>query len=417
MQEVIHGLCGWSDHSLAQCKRVFPPKTSSSIDKLRFLSQSTELGCIEVNSTTYAIPQQKTVQEWIDATPSGFIFHFKAFGALCGSDIDLKQIPFSIRQKYGLEANGRFRRNQYPEAFIDLWTSFNDSLEPAVQSRKVGVIVFQFHTNFSPCETSRHYVEECATFLRGDVQMAVEFRDRNWIGWCNSQESELSPSQNLSLLNETITWLRMLRNGDGIALIASDELFSETFPNGLPTSLRPIYSDLNDGSPLVPNSTNTPRLPIFLSPSPTSQFLYIRIHRREGNERLLSLLELRSWISRIERAMAGDTPPSSSSAFNGPCYILWGTDFEDQPLLNIKNFNELLPNHYLRKSPATGGRGSQMILTFFHKRKHDEEGIEKEERKSFKQKCEHVVEGCTLGEEDLKRVSKQSILSYFKKKL
>jgi uncharacterized protein YecE (DUF72 family) len=410
-REVVHGLCGWSDPSLAQCRRVFPPKTSSSIDKLRYLSRSTEIGCVEVNSTTYAIPQQKSVQEWINATPSGFIFHFKAFGAFCGSDVDLKQIPLSIRQKYELPANGRFQRDQCPEAFSDLWILFNNSLEPAVQSQKVGVIVFQFHTNFAPTETSRHFVEECATFLRGDVKMAVEFRDRNWIGWCNSQETESSPYQNPYLINETISWLKMLRNGDGVALIASDELFSETFPKNFPSSLRPILSETSDPSPPVPNSVNTPRLPIFLSSSPTSQFLYIRIHRREGSERLLSLDELQSWILRIERVMTGD------SSFTGPCYVLWGTDFEDQPLLNMKNFSKLLPNEFLQKKLPTGGH--QRIEMFFQKRKHElaEGDTEKGREKSLKLEEEKWNDSQSYPlDDDSKRAPKESILSYFKKK-
>jgi uncharacterized protein YecE (DUF72 family) len=421
-REVIHGLCGWSDPSLAQCRRVFPPKTSSSIDKLRYLSRSTEIGCIEVNSTTYAIPHEKSVQEWIDATPAGFTFHFKAFGALCGSDVDLKQIPLPIRQKYELQGVGRFRRNEHPEAFSDLWILFNDSLEPAVRSRKIGVVIFQFHTNFAPTDTSREFVEECANSLRGDVKMAVEFRDRNWIGWCNSQETE-SPYQNPAMINETIAWLRSLRNGNGVALIASDEIFAETFSNGLPQSLRPLLPEISDTRSLpIPNSVNTPRLPIFLSSSPSSQFLYIRIHRREGSERLLSLDELTTWISRIESVMQiteeSPHPPDDCRGLNGPCYVLWGTDFEDQPLLNIKHFNELLPIQYQQKKLLSKG-GPQDIQKFFQKRKleGEEDETERREGKLLKQEenLEHG-ESCHLRENSRKIVSKDSILSYFKKK-
>jgi uncharacterized protein YecE (DUF72 family) len=358
-----------------------------------------------VNSTTYAIPQQKSVQEWVHATPSNFIFHFKAFGALCGSEVDLRQIPLTIRQKYQLPSTGRFHRMQHPEAYADLWSSFNESLEPMILAQKMGVVLFQFHTTFSPNETSREYVEECAHLLRKDVKMAVEFRDRNWIGWSNSLVDDCHLYENRLQLHETLTWLRSLRTmdtgtgpgtGTGVVLVASDELFVETFPNSsLPISLHPSATSITGPATLdplpVPNSGNTPQLPIFLSSQPTNNFLYIRIHRREGKERLLSEEEIRRWVLRIESVrtdlVTEDTSADSSvpSTAGCNCYFLWGTDFEDQPLLNMKHLNELLPLKYHHQKVVTCGGGvgtsgrSGGIQSFFKKRKCDEKASGEED--------------------------------------
>jgi uncharacterized protein YecE (DUF72 family) len=419
---VVHGLCGWSDPSLAHCGKVFPPRTSSSLDKLRFLSRYHEIGCLEVNSTTYAIPQQKSVQEWVHVTPNQFIFHVKAFGALCGSDLDLRQIPLPIRQKYQFPSIGRFVRTQYPEeAYSDLWNLFNDSLEPIVQAQKMGVVLFQFHTNFTPTPTSRALVEECANLLRPDVKMAVEFRDRNWIGWTNSLREDSADAggryEDRFELHETLTWLRSLRctsTGTGVALVASDEIFSETFPtSSLPLSLHPhaLTVSQSDASslvpPPVPNAANTPRLPIFLPSEPTNMFLYIRIHRREGKERLLSETELRCWVQRIGNVTVAGSESvalsdASSSGSDSPprccCYMLWGTDFEDQPILNMKRLNELLPpsSRHEKTLIKAGGdsREARGIQSFFKKKTCDEESSQRGDHK--------VVTSCEAPREDRK---------------
>ena len=54
---VFQGTCGWSDVSLSRSGKFFPPRTSSSLDKLRFLSREGGFGCVEVNTSTYSIPQ------------------------------------------------------------------------------------------------------------------------------------------------------------------------------------------------------------------------------------------------------------------------------------------------------------------------------------------------------------------------
>lgn len=83
-RKVIQGLCGWSCASLAKCKKFFPPlvSSSSSTEKLHFLSRQGGMGCVEVNSSTYAIPSPATVNSWVKATSKSFTFHFKAYGTL-----------------------------------------------------------------------------------------------------------------------------------------------------------------------------------------------------------------------------------------------------------------------------------------------------------------------------------------------
>lgn len=51
--------------------KIYPPKTTPS-DYLQFYSQS--FNCIELNSSHYAIPDDKTIQNWLSKVPNNFQF-------------------------------------------------------------------------------------------------------------------------------------------------------------------------------------------------------------------------------------------------------------------------------------------------------------------------------------------------------
>lgn len=49
--------------------------------------------CVEVDTSTYAIPSQAHVREWEAVTPPGFVFHVKAFGLLSNRSISPGALP------------------------------------------------------------------------------------------------------------------------------------------------------------------------------------------------------------------------------------------------------------------------------------------------------------------------------------
>lgn len=50
----------------------------------------------------------------------------------------------------------------------------------ALQSGKLGCVVFQFHLSFTPSEANKRHVEWCRSRLDSSIDMAVEFRSRAW---------------------------------------------------------------------------------------------------------------------------------------------------------------------------------------------------------------------------------------------
>lgn len=318
--KVIQGTCGWTDAGLKACNRFYPVSARSSSEKLEHYSRGGGMGCVEVDSSTYAIPHEKHVKGWVDSTPSGFIFHFKAFAALCLQSLDISKYPHPIRDLFPIQ-NGSFNILELPSnCQTNLWQLFNNSLLPAFNANKLGCVVFQFHLDFvSSSSTCVEFLSYISSNLDQRYKIAVEFRNRSW----------LSPES----LQNTLEILRSLRP-HGVALVASDDLEHELYSAAL-------YSNMT----LTSN-----KLPLVLSSACCPHFMYIRIHRRQGTSRLLADSELIEWANLIEQNLPSETElcrgTNSTSIFSGPIFVLWGTDHEDQGIINSRNLHKMLSDEF-----------------------------------------------------------------------
>lgn len=340
MSVVIQGTCGWSDHSLLDCKRFYPVNVKSSAEKLHYYSRCGNFGCVEVDSSTYNIPTSSTVSKWVDSSPNGFKFHFKAFGFLVNGGGKASTLPNEIRSKFLLNSHCKDKYLSIDgigdSAASAIWKYFHDALQPAKNAGKLGVVVFQFQLNILPCESSRRYIEYCANKLDSSINMGIEFRNRKWFDGLE--------------LNRTRQWLSTIRSENNIALICCDDLEHELYQKdsdqcGLPPGKRLIH------------------LPIYFNPSHGSKFIYVRVHRRFGNHRVLSESEIQAWATRI--LSLDERKEESSQRLYDPCpiYFLWGTDFEDQPIINAKNLAQALPKKFLPSFPVDTAKSVRPTLS------------------------------------------------------
>lgn len=149
---------------------------------------------MEVDSTCYAIPPPAAVARWVSRTPPGFVFLVKCFGAFCASTIEVGSLPRTTRQILGLldgdDAAGLTKQPQPQrvsyvsmpeEAKADLWLRFHAALEPIRAAGKLACVLFQFHLNFPHTQLSKEHVELLRERLDGRINMAVEFRNRDWV--------------------------------------------------------------------------------------------------------------------------------------------------------------------------------------------------------------------------------------------
>jgi uncharacterized protein YecE (DUF72 family) len=258
---------------------------------------------VEIDSTTYNFPSTKTVQNWVESTPKQFIFHIKLFGFLCSRSGSRRSLPKSIRallpetevQKEWLY------ENELPTAAIQqMWDMSNNMLTPLIRANKLGVVVLQFHTTFHPNSVNTEYIRRCRRRLRSDCRMAVEFRQRSWLRGAQRTKT-----------------LQMLA-GIEAGLVASDDLEHEVRQRDRD------QQGLTDGQARV-------RLRPVVASCVQPEFLYCRVHRRHGIDRLLRDDALQDWATLL------------SNVEDRHVYFLLGTDHREQPVTNARALSSLLP--------------------------------------------------------------------------
>ena len=112
MAELFAGTSGFA---YTTWKPEFYP---AELPSKQFLSHySRRLNCVEINYTFRRLPAAKTLEDWIAATPPGFIFVVKAN----------QRITHILRLKNAAEATKQFL----------------NAIEPLLAARRLGPILFQ----------------------------------------------------------------------------------------------------------------------------------------------------------------------------------------------------------------------------------------------------------------------------------
>lgn len=133
--------------------------------------------------------------------------------------------------------------------------------------------------------------------------MAVEFRSRIWFTTEN--------------LHTTLDWLKK----HNIGLVVADELQNE------------LYVEKNKSAEGQGKGSGRGGVVPIIMALGSCDFAYVRVHRRVGKHRVLSEEEIKSWGERIRL-------PELQNSLQGPIYFMWGTDHEDQPIINSKNLTK-----------------------------------------------------------------------------
>jgi uncharacterized protein YecE (DUF72 family) len=168
------GTCSWADDALV--KHWYPAGTAPR-DRLPYYAE--RFSTVEVDSTYYRIPDERTVAGWAERTPERFVVHVKAFGVLTRHPVKLEQLPPDLREGMPVDDRGRVDRPPR-EQRAAVFRRFHETLEPLRAAGKLGGILFQLppYVVFRP--SSLEYLEWAQAQLGGDV-MLVEFRHRSWL--------------------------------------------------------------------------------------------------------------------------------------------------------------------------------------------------------------------------------------------
>jgi uncharacterized protein YecE (DUF72 family) len=110
------------------------------------------LNCVEINYTFRRLPSASTLQNWVEATPAGFVFAVKAN----------MRITHILRLKNAAEAT---------ELFLKM-------IDPLRSARRLGPILFQLPPTLK-CDVA--LLHDYLELLPTDLRYAFEFRHASWL--------------------------------------------------------------------------------------------------------------------------------------------------------------------------------------------------------------------------------------------
>jgi uncharacterized protein YecE (DUF72 family) len=141
---------GTSGFAYAAWKPGFYPAKLKSADFLKHYAG--RLNCVEINYTFRRLPSASTLQNWVAATPAGFVFAVKAN----------MRITHILRLKNAAEAT---------ELFFKM-------IDPLRTARRLGPVLFQLPPQMKcDIELLRDYL----SLLPEGMRYAFEFRHESWL--------------------------------------------------------------------------------------------------------------------------------------------------------------------------------------------------------------------------------------------
>jgi uncharacterized protein YecE (DUF72 family) len=170
---ILVGTSSWADPGFVE---DWYPKGMAARDRLQWYAERFEY--VEVNSSFYAIPAQKTVDRWAQITPDAFTFDVKLHRLLSRHSAGLESLLPELRPK--AETNDRGRVILTPALQDLLVEATREAIEPLAEAGKLGPFLLQLSPAFSPAKHELSELESLTDALR-EPGLAIELRNRNWV--------------------------------------------------------------------------------------------------------------------------------------------------------------------------------------------------------------------------------------------
>jgi uncharacterized protein YecE (DUF72 family) len=216
--KILVGTCSWTDKTLIDSGNFYPEDVKTPEARLKFYASKFPI--VEVDSSYYAIPSERTAKQWVERTPSDFVFDVKAFRLLTTHQTQPKVLPKHVAESLPVVKKTVYYKDLPRELTDAVWSEFRAALRPLKDAGKLGVVLFQFPPWLLPHKESLAHIEECIERM-GDYKLAVEFRHQTWFS-DKGQE-------------RTLAFLRKHR----LVNVIVDE------PQGLKTSVPPVWEVTN----------------------------------------------------------------------------------------------------------------------------------------------------------------------------
>jgi len=187
--EILIGTSSWTDPTLIKCGRFYPHWARTAEARLQYYASQFRL--VEVDSSYYSLPNERTSRLWAERTGDSFVFDIKAFRLFTQHPTPISALPKDIREALPTEAKEKtnvYQRDMPQELMAELWGRFERALLPLDSAGKLGVVMFQFPPWFYPGNEQRDYILSCKERLP-QYRIAIEFRHSSWVNERNVERT------------------------------------------------------------------------------------------------------------------------------------------------------------------------------------------------------------------------------------
>jgi uncharacterized protein YecE (DUF72 family) len=157
----------------------YPPSVRSAEERLRFYAE--QFNTVEVDSTYYALPEERNAKLWAERTPDGFVFNIKPFALMTQHPAEISRLPKQLREMLPAEERSNRQITRPSLEVVDLaFQMFWSAMAPLREAGKLGMIAFQFPPYFIPKPANLDYLARLPERLPG-ASIAIEFRHPSWV--------------------------------------------------------------------------------------------------------------------------------------------------------------------------------------------------------------------------------------------
>ncbi|MEV0405546.1 DUF72 domain-containing protein [Actinoallomurus sp. NPDC050550] len=184
MGDILVGTASWTDKTLLATD-WYPPDVKTAEERLKFYASRFPL--VEVDSTYYAPPAERTVGYWRDRTPPGFTFNVKAFSLFTQHPTRPAALYKELRERVP-DKKTLYLRDVPDDVAEEVWQRFLESLWPLHEAGRLGALLFQFPQWFPIGRANKEYILRAKRRCE-PMRVCVEFRNHTWMSEDNREET------------------------------------------------------------------------------------------------------------------------------------------------------------------------------------------------------------------------------------
>ena len=190
--KIFVGTASWTDPGFVA---DWYPKGLPASERLAWYAD--HFNFVELNSSFYAIPNQKQVEHWCRQTPDGFVFDVKLHRLLSRHSTAINTLPPNLRRRAEIKSGKVTLTPALEKAVAE---RFLEEIAPLQRHHKLGALLLQLSPSFSPRFHHLPELDDLLECLRG-YRIAVELRNRGWLSEeCAKQTEGFFRSRQLSFV-------------------------------------------------------------------------------------------------------------------------------------------------------------------------------------------------------------------------